>query len=219
MTGPPDDVAALHAQLTGKARALYPMVELDDIKQELWAAYYASEHRLDGAESAADGLTPEGEREDTRPAIRALRREMWNAVERYCRREKAEAAGYRTTDEAFYSSGALRALLEAWFAEGVKADPPKTRENSVKRRTTPGEGGDYLISMVDVDYAIRRLDTQQQVMLFFAYSPEYAGKTDEEIAADLRMRGMKHMTEHVFRKKVWRAVRALQRQLGGASPW
>lgn len=219
MTGVPDDVTALHASLTGKAKALYPMVELDDIKQELWAAYYASEHRLDEAESHADGRTGEGEGDDTREAFKALKREMWNAVEKHCRREKAEAAGYRTTDEAFYSSGALRALLEAWFAEGVQAEAPKTRENSVKRRSPAHEGGDYMVSLIDVDKAIRRLDVQQQVMLFFAYSPEYAGKTDEEISAELRMRGMKHMTEHAFRKKVWRAVRALQRNLGGPSPW
>lgn len=219
MTPVPGDVTTLHAQLSGKARALYPMCELEDIKQELWVAYYGSEYALEASQEPAETIKGEGEGEDVDQALRDLKREMWNGVERYCRREKAEAAGYRPSDEAFYSSGALRALLEAWFADGVQGDPPKTRENSVSRSGPTNETGDHLASLIDISSAIHRISEPQQLMLYYAYSPEYAGRTDEEISAELRMRGWKQMTEPAFRRRVWRAVRALQRQLGGASPW
>lgn len=205
----PDAPIALHAHLSNLLAKLYPMIDREEIKQELWLAYYASNYHQDGP----------GEDEET--ALRLLRKAMRRAGERMCRREKAERAGYAPHDEAFYSSRALGSLCEEWFAGGVTEAPPRTYESSVSRASTgdASRGGDWTVSLIDIDVGMRRLNPAQQKILFYAYSPEYAGKTDEDIAMELNSQGWKGMTREKFRGKVRWALNRLQRELGGQNPW
>lgn len=219
MTAVPDEVNELHARLTGRLRKQFPMVDSEDVKQELWLAYYGSEYALNGSQEPVEASGEPGEGSPTSEAFHGLKKEMRNAGERYCRHEKAAAVGYKPRDEAFYELRALAGLLEQWFATGPAEAPPRTRETSVSRPSNPHERGNYLVSLIDIGSAVTQLRDAEKEILFYAYSPEYAGRTDEEIAAELRSTGWKGMTEDAFRGKVRRALVRLQRRLGGASPY
>lgn len=203
--GTSDRVREIHAHISNLLARLYPMVPREDIRQEAWAAYYGSAFYEDGVEDR-----------DEEPDYRSLRRQMRGPTERFCRQEKAARAGYETHDEAYYSLPALRVLLEAWYAHGPQENPPRSYDDSVNRTGGNGaEYGDYLVSLIDVGEALKGLKGPQQEILYYAYSPHYAGRTDWEIAAELRAKGWKEMTEDSFHGKVRWALNRLQRQLGG----
>jgi hypothetical protein len=193
------------------------MVERDDIKQELWVTYFCDPWLIEEPPDAEED--PEGA-EAYRLAVKRLRRELRNAGERMCRREKAAKLGYQTQDEAFYSQRALGQLVTAYLAHGVQDAPPRGREDSV-RRPAPGAGshGEYLVSLVDVAEALRRLKPAQLEILTYAYGPDWAHRTDEEIAGELRLMGWKGMDADRLRSRVRWALNRLQRELGGANPW
>lgn len=204
----PDEALTVHASLVTLLGRLYPKVPREDISQELWLAYYANQGVLD-EEADGDGDYPE----------KRLRRVMRSQGERFCRREKAAAAGYETHDEVFYSLRALRELCVQWFAAGVTESPPRTYESSVTRKGDASQGGDWVVSLIDAGEAIRHLHPTHQEILFYAYSPDYAGMTDEDIVIELSSHGWKGLTADKFRGKVRWALNRLQKELGGQNPW
>jgi hypothetical protein len=212
---PPDDVRAIHANLVTTLARVYRMVEREDIAQELWLSYYGSQWALNGPEKPTEGLEDTDAYTEYSDALKALRKEMRAAAEKYCRQEKAAKEGYEYDDEAYYSIGALKNLLEAWMVHGPVESPARTAESSVSRPKGSGQYGDYLVSLIDVGIAARRLPDRQKTILFHAYSPQYAGKTDEEIASELRSKGWQGMTQEKFSGAHGRALGLLQRQLGG----
>lgn len=131
------------------------------------------------------------------------------------RARKAYAAGYSPHDEQFYSVGLLRRLLPAYLDGGVSEAPPKRRDN--QPRVSGGEQsyGDWLCMMLDVDQAMGELRPYHRRILeaYFAYPQGSSGWTHEEIASAVGI------GPEVLRKRVWRALRALQGLLGGASPY
>jgi hypothetical protein len=197
----PDETKAIHAKLLYHLCRDYPMVEREDISQELWAAYYA----LTGPELCD---------------ARGIERKMRAAGARYCRKEKANAEGYNIADEVFYGNAALKRLLVQWFATGPVDSPPVTYETSVSRPNGDGGAhGDYLVSLIDVEEALKGLKPAQREVLWYGFSPEYADRTDAEIAMLLASRGWRGMTAERFRAKVRWALGRLQRELGGPNPW
>jgi hypothetical protein len=196
------------------------MVERDDIRQELWVAYLCADWWHESVQETAEDPTEAGEQEAYRLAVKRLRRELRNAGERMCRREKAAKLGYQTQDEAFYSHRALGQLVTAYLAHGVQDAPPRGREDSV-RRPAPGAGsqGEYLVSLVDVGEALKRLKPGQIEILTYAYGPDWAHMTDDEIAGELRLQGWKDMDADRLRSRVRWAINRLQRELGGSNPW
>lgn len=209
-----DDLIELVAQVTQSLARRYSMVERDDIKQELWCAYFCSEFFLGGM------YEDDPESEEYGLALKRLRRELRNAGERMCRREKAAQVGYQTQDEVFYGIRGLGQLVTAYLAHGVQDAPPRSYEDSV-RRPAPGTGttGDYLVSLVDVGEALKRLKPSQVEILTYAYGPDWAHMTDEEIAGELRLQGWKAMDAERLRSRVRWALNRLQRELGGSNPW
>lgn len=205
----PDQVCEIHAHLTNLLVKFYPQIDREEVKQELWMAFFGSTYHQDGPT------------DDEETDLRQLRRQMRRGAERYCRTEKAAAAGYESHDESFYSKRALRLLLESWFAHGPSESPARSYEDSVSRSGggDASQSGDWLVSLIDVGESVKKLKPAQQEILYYAYSPNYAGRTDAEIAMELRSRGWQQMTVTKFQAKVRWALNRLQRQLGGNNPW
>jgi hypothetical protein len=188
--------------------------------QELWVAYYCADWWFDWwFVDERDVNHLEDREEEYRQAVKRLRREMRNAAERMCRREKAAIVGYQPHDEVFYSTRALADLVTAYLAHGVQDSPPRGREESVRRPGGAGDGRDYLVSLVDVGEALRRLKPSQLQILTYAYGPDWSHMTDEEIAGELQLKGWRGMDAERLRSRVRWALNRLQRELGGASPW
>jgi hypothetical protein len=208
-----DEIKELVAGLTRSLARRYPMVEREDIQQELWCAYYCTKFFL------GDWHKDPEDTEEYRQAFNRVRREIRNAAERMCRREKAARVGYQPQDEVFYSTRGLADLVTAYLAQGVQDAPPRGREESVRRPGGASDGRDYLISLVDVGEALKRLKPGQIQILTYAYGPDWAHMTDEEIANELQLKGWKGMDAERLRSRVRWALNRLQRELGGPNPW
>jgi hypothetical protein len=135
--------------------------------------------------------------------------------ERDYRARKAYAAGYQPHDEAFYTVGSLRRLLPAYLDDGVTEHAPQGREVTGAKPSSSGTYGDWLCTMLDLDAAMAAVRPYHRRILerYFAYPQGSSGWTHEEIASALGI------PADTLRKRVYRALRALQGELGGKSPY
>lgn len=159
---------------------------------------------------AAEGAEAKVEIRLSRVAARAQA-----AEEREYRARRAYAAGFEAHDEAFYGIGTLRRLLPAYLDAGVSEQPPQGRTDpSVQTRGGSGTYGDWLCTMIDLDTAMNEVKVYHRNILerYFEFPQGSSGWTHEEIASSLGI------DPETLRKRVYRALRALQAQLGGQSP-
>ncbi len=207
---------------SGKYKGTSP----DDIEQELHL--WCLTQGIDGAWHDDDTLTEEECGTLYRKDLSSL---QW-AAERYCRRDKAQRAGYAVEDEYYYPLRYLRELLEIYYVEGVSAHPPRGRAESVsKGGQDPAEGGGHLTAMLDVQRGLQSLPRvyRQRLALRFGF---LAGLSDDKIAnlaqSDVvrltglhpdQMRKILGVTRDGIRHRTATALKALQTQLGGPSPW
>lgn len=185
------------------------VIGLEDVKQEMWLAAVENEAVL--VKHLADGN------------VRAINTVLMTAAQRMIRAEvrdtrtrKAAEAGYETYDEEFYSIGALRRLLPFYLDGGVTETPPASRELTW-RVSGGGSGGygEYLTVMTDIDVAYKGLSEAKRKILrrYFEYPQGSGGFTHNEIA------GRMGMDPDELSSRVHRALGAVQRKLGGQSPW
>lgn len=197
-----------------------------DIAQELHL--WALQQKLDESWRMDDTLTAQEYETCKRKYLASL---QW-AAERYCRKDKAQRAGYSVEDEYFYPLKYLRELLEIYYSEGVTAHPPRGRAESVsKGGQDPAEGGGHLTAMLDVQRALQGLPGAYRQRLTLRYGT-LAGYSDEKVAGFAQseitsltglhpdtFRELMGLTRDTVRHRTGVALRALQRQLGGPSPW
>lgn len=164
--------------------------ERDDIVQELWC-WACGRDDVDSLEGPALGT--------------ALR----DVAERYCRREKAARSGYRPADEAFYTLPVLRELI------GAAGAGPATRrgvdDSSVKasRRGAAGPSMEYETMIMDVVAGMAGLSAEDRWLLVSIYQH---GTTYADMAVQMET------TEDQVNNATARAIRRLQRALGGRKP-
>lgn len=180
----------------------FPMVDLDDIVQEMWVWVLTHPKKVDEylATGAADRYSK-------------LCWSMRNAGLAYCHREKAKRAGYQVDDLYFYSIRTLRTVLpsvydeDAWVRmgsgdcdpqQGVKPDPSR-----------PDRRMDGLAALTDVKVALGKLPGDIRQLLDWTFRDEYK---PEQVAALL------DTTPDGARMRVQRALRRLQEELGGPKP-
>jgi len=180
----------------------------EDIEQEMWLA--AAENEL----VLLKHLANENE-SAIRTVLMTAGSRLVGGELREQRAKKAAAAGYEPHDEVYYSIGSLRRLMPMYFDNDVAERPPQGRESAGKVSGGTMTYGDYLITMVDLDRAYQALPQGKQKILarYFAHPQGSGGFTHTEIA------GRMGMTPGELGSRVQVALRALQRQLGGQSPW
>lgn len=211
------ELLELAAAEAGRLARRWPGVERDDIKQEilLWCV----ENGLDGSELPAGEPESDEEAEEHRQARRAVRLKLRDAGAAYCRRaerdrrrERAAVRGYDPADEAFYSLTQLRELAAQYFASGITERPAVGRDESVRRISDPAEGGTWLASLIDVERALKAVPEEYRWRLWDRLG-RYPDITDEEYG------WTRGLTEAQVRGRLRTALQALQRELGGQSPW
>lgn len=149
------------------------------------------------------------EAEEDAGALR-LRRRLGDVAESFCRREKAAISGYEPSDEWFYSTRLLRELLPMVLAGPQGAVLPGEPEGGHQRSGRPPEEGNDLSAMyADISWALERLPESQCALLTAAY---LHGSSDAELGETLGV------TAQVAGSRLHRAVRRLQRLLGGRAP-
>ena len=183
-------------------------VERDDVKQECmqWA--------LARAGYINDQLGEENV-EQRRHNEQKIAWQMSRAAERYCRKEKATKSGYQLGDEAYYQTGMLGQLLPFVIAsviDGTVLEQAQEmiRDGQPKGSSSPAEGGNLLAMLIDIKKCYEELDEEDQRVLVLRY---HENLTLVQIGELL---GCHHSTAD---RRVNHALRELNKELGGASPF
>lgn len=180
----------------------------EDLEQEMWLAAVEHEpmmrkHMDNGNEAAM------------RTILLAAGNRLVGGELREERAKKAAQAGYETHDEVFYTQGALRRLIPMYLDGEIADRPPQGRESAGKVSGGSMTYGDFLVTMVDVDRAFQSLSPSKQKLLtrYYSYPQGSGGFTHTEIAGRMGMR------PNELGSRVQSALKAMQKELGGQSPW
>ncbi len=195
-------------QEAGSVHKSYKLVPAEDIEQEMWVKVLARRESF-------EALAGAGDFGKARQRLKEAGFKLVKEDDRYRRAVKAASAGYRPSDEQFYTVGVLKVLIPMWLDNGVTERPPKGRE--LKPEVSGGGGGsDYFAMMLDLDYAMGRIKGYHRSILVRYFNPPARPdgyKNHAQVAGAL---GIEPGT---LNGRVYRALRAVQRQLGGRNPW
>lgn len=183
-------------------------VEREDVVQECWSWYYAR------AEHFNELLSEEN------PVQRVIneKRMAWQMkrhAERYARKEKATRSGYKVGDESFYDTVVIGQLLPHVISSIIDETVLETAQNLIndgqpRKQAAPAEGGNLLAILIDIKKAYLALDVKDKDILIKRY---HENLTLEEMGQYLGC-----STSTADRKSTG-ALRRLQNNLGGESPW
>jgi RNA polymerase sigma factor (sigma-70 family) len=183
-------------------RKYHTYFDANDVKNELIVWVLRRETKV------KEWLEHDKDTEDYRTGVRMLAKTLQRYAEKYCRRAKAQAAGYEVRDEFFYSAEMLEQLLPFAWKDVVPTSNP-TGER-VGGGGNPAEGGNYIISLFDVRKAKDKLEPDDQLLLHMKY---VEAMTYEQISESLAI------SRSSSERKVKAALRRITRELGGEDPW
>jgi hypothetical protein len=210
ITGPLSEfLAGEIPRVAARVHRTHPLVPAEDLEQALWLHAIAHAEKL-------QGLMGEGQDGAVWGELKRAGGKVVKEDDRYRRACKAAAAGYDVDDEHFYSLGMLRNLLVVYYETGL--DTPPQSGLSVTGRKGNGTAEDYYVIMIDIDRGLGKLNTYQRGLIERWFG---LPQGDDEEGRWVRQAEASTMglTLEAFRKRVDRALRALQRKLGGTSPW
>lgn len=178
---------------------MYPMVELDDIRQSLYEWFVLHPRKFTEWE-ALDGKQPQN----------LLYRSLRNQALDYCQFWKAKSIGYESSDLFYYEPVMIEALLPSVLRNDV-GDAPKLNLGMPGRPPAPAEGGNLMAMMVEIKAAYFKLNTEDRSILYYKYveSLDYAS-----IAAALEI-----SSDDAARMRHNRAIKKIVTRLGGFRPF
>jgi DNA-directed RNA polymerase specialized sigma24 family protein len=177
----------------------YDMVELDDIKQELYGWFLEHPKKLDEWEAI-------GKKDAKNLIYRSLRNQALD----YCQKWKAKSIGYEVSDLFYYEPEMVEALLPSVLREEFTV-MPVLNLGKTGRPPAPSEGGNLMAMMVEINDAYFKLSTEDKTVLFYKYaeSLDYAA-----IAAEMKLG-----SEDAARMRHNRAIKKLITRIGGFKPF
>jgi RNA polymerase sigma factor (sigma-70 family) len=193
-------VASVSHRLARKYRAY---LEACDIQQELWIWMMARDKRW----RPLVECDPE-DRDALRRETAFLDRNLYRRGDVICRAEKARVSGYRHSDEFFYSSGLIIALLQA-EANGGKMVAEQTTDK-VRRTRSLAEGNEMEAMLSDLRAALATLSPEQRSLLDQRFVEE---RTQQAVADDLGV------SRQAAEQRINRIMDKLIDSLGGPSPY
>lgn len=147
--------------------------------------------------------------ENPKMAYYWLSRDLWEAMEKYARKDRAAALGYDPADEAFYGKALIDELLPAVLLGAL--EPPQGATSEVKNTSDPAEGGTWLAMYLDVKSAWEKATlTQHERDIMTMY---FGGDDSQQFIADTL-----EVTQQTVSKTIKRATKKLSDKLGGQRP-
>jgi RNA polymerase sigma factor (sigma-70 family) len=178
----------------------YPMVQLDDITQELWLWFVEHPNKVKEWYNL----------EDQKVSIKLFARALHNAASKYCQYEKARTSGYEISDIFYYKRDIVEELLPGVIS-GNLIEPENINDlNSGRAAKTPSEGNNLLAMQVDISSAYGRIKPEQQNILKQWY---LSNRNSKDLAKELGT------NEKTARMRVLRAIDAIIKKLGGPAPY
>jgi RNA polymerase sigma factor (sigma-70 family) len=152
-------------QVAGEFGRKYPMVERDDIVQELWVWFVEHPVKLEVWNK---------EHEEQKDVDKLVARSLRNAALDYCLKEKAVKSGYDPLDNFFYNKQFIKIMIPA-----VLSDDWSKMNNmlSGSGRSTKdlSESGDWMAFSADVKSAFEKLSKSEQLLVDLYYAQELTG--------------------------------------------
>ena len=175
----------------------YHMVEVDDIRQELWVWFLEHPNKVTVWEKL-----------DGKQATKLIARSLRNAAKDYCQKEKARFAGYRVEDNYYYDRQVLELLLPA-VLRGDTVAPSMTDLGFTASKKVLSEGGNWFAMTADIDRALQKLKPEQMTIVYLRFGD---GCDNTTLAKEL------NVSEDAARMRVNRAINNLLNILGGNKP-
>ena len=156
--------------------------------------------------------------EDPDQRLHNERRVAWQMLrntERFARKEKAAKSGYQTNDEIYYDTATFGQLLPFVISsviDGTVLEQAQEmlRDGQPKGSSSPSEGGNLLVSLLDIKKAFENLSANDKDVLVKRY---HENLTLAQIAQALEC------AVSTADRRCTNALRRLQNSLGGDSPW
>ena len=172
----------------------FQMVEVNDIRQELWVWFLEHPNKVKTWESL-----------DGKQATKLIARSLRNAAKDYCQKEKAARVGYRVEDNYYYDKELVEMLLPA-VLRGDMVAPALTEMGYQSTKKVASEGGNWFAMVGDINRALYKLASEQYYVLCLRFQE---GNDNATMATELEI------SEDAARMRVNRAINSLIRILGG----
>jgi RNA polymerase sigma factor (sigma-70 family) len=176
----------------------FHMIDVDDIRQELWIWFLEHPKKIAHWEKEYD------EKNRTKLVARSLR----NAAKDYCQREKAKVLGYRVEDNYYYDKQLLEAILPGVF-NGTRTPPSLSDMGYSNTKKVLSEGNNWLAMCADVEKSLNKINKEQYLILSYRFND---GLEITKIAEELSI------TQDAARMRINRAMNMLLNMLGGNRP-
>jgi len=183
-------------------------VERGDLTQEAWAFTLSRAEQFNELLSEENDLIRKWNEKKVAWQIR-------RALERYSRKEKAVKSGYRINDEAYYDTVTIAQLLPFVIKSVIKdtaleQSQVMINDGQPRKPGAPAEGGNLLAMLIDIKKSYEKLSKEEQDILKLRY---YENITLQQLSQYLEC------AISTAERKANNALRALQNNLGGDSPW
>ena len=175
----------------------FQMVEVSDIRQELWVWFLEHPNKVKTWE-ALDG----------KQATKLIARSLRNTAKDYCQKEKAARVGYRVEDNYYYDRELIEMLLPAVLRGDVVA-PALTEMGYQSTKKVASEGGNWFAMVGDINRGLHKLSSEQYYVLCLRFEE---GNDNATMAKELEI------SEDAARMRVNRALNNLINYLGGERP-
>lgn len=175
----------------------YKMLEVDDIRQELWIWFLEHPNKLKSWEKM-----------DDKESVKLIARSLRNCAKDYCQKEKAKVAGYRVEDNYYYDKQILELVLPA-VLRGDTTAPSMVDLGFTATKKVASEGGNWFAMMADIDNALKKLNEEQFNVIYLRFGD---GSDNSTLAKELSI------SEDAARMRINRAINNLLNILGGNRP-
>ena len=187
----------LVAQVAYEFSRKYRMVEVDDVRQQLWLWFYEHPRKVD--------LWHTLDKKDT---VKLIARSLRNAAKDYCQKEKAKATGYNVEDLYYYDKELLERLLPSVIS-GDRTAPSLNDLGYTNNKKVASEGNNWFAMVADIEKAMSKLPEEQYDIIFMRYGDDC---TVDTLAKTLSV------SVDAARMRVNRAINNLMNYLGGKRP-
>lgn len=192
-----DMVARVAAEYSRK----YPMVEKEDLYQELWFWFTDKAAKVDEWE----------QHEDRKATDKLVARSLRNYAHDFCVKEKARVEGYEVDDLFYYRKQFVLDLIPAVLSEDWKR-VQATLEGGSRGSSAPAESGNWMAYAADIRKAFQQLPEDEQNLVFLFYAQDVDSATLHEQAAPERP------TARAAAMAANRALNKIIKNLGGYPP-
>ena len=182
--------------------------ERGDLLQEAWAFV------LSRAEHFNEVLSEENEVQ-RKWNEKKIAWQIRRALERYARKEKASKSGYQLNDEAYYDTVTIAQLLpfviKSFISDtALEQSQILINDGTPRKPSAPAEGGNLLAMLVDIKKAYEKLDKYDQDILRLRYHDNLTLQIISEYL---------ECAISTVDRRCTQALRKLQNNIGGESPW